>query len=78
MNTLVKIGTIGFGLFAFSELCGIIGEAQAFSAMIEAGKCDAKELYALFDELINDAEGYTKFKIKMTKVFTSVVMEYYG
>ena len=38
MNKLAKIGAIGFGLYAFSELFGIIGEAQAFAGMIIGGQ----------------------------------------
>ena len=78
MNKLAKIGAIGFGVFTFSELCGITGEAQAFVGMINCGLLEAEEVYALLDELIDASEGYTKFKIKMVKVFTSSLMKFYG
>ena len=78
MNKLAKIGAIGFGVFTLSELCGITGEAQAFTGMIVYGELEAEEVYALLDELIDAAEGYTKFKIKMIKVFTSSLMKCRG
>ena len=78
MNKLAKIGAIGFGVFAFSELCGIAGEAQAFLSAIKCGLLDAEELYALLDESYDDAEGYAKFKIKMVKVFTEALLKEYG
>ena len=78
MNKLAKIGAIGFGVLAFSELFGITGEAQAFAGMIACGELKAEEVYALLDELIDAAEGYTKFKIKMVKVFTSNLMKSFG
>ena len=78
MNKLAKIGAIGFGVFTFSELCGIAGEAQAFVSMIQCGKLEAEEVYELLDECIDVSEGYTKFKIKMVKVFTSILLEQYG
>lgn len=78
MNKLAKIGAIGFGLFAFSELFGTIGEAQAFISIIQCGSLEAEELYELLDECIDVSEGYTKFKIKMVKVFTSSLMKFYS
>lgn len=78
MNKLAKIGAIGFGVLAFSELCGITGEAQAFAGMIAYGQLEAEEVYALLDEFIDAAEGYTKFKIKMVKVFTSNLVKCLG
>ena len=78
MNKLAKIGAIGFGVFAFSELCGIAGEAQAFLSVIKCGLLDAEKLYALLDESYDYTEGYTKFKIKMVKVFTSIFVEQCG
>lgn len=78
MNKLAKIGAIGFGLLTLSELCGITGEAQAFAGMIVCGQLEAEEVYTLLDELIDAAEGYTKFKIKMVKVFTSNLMKCFG
>lgn len=78
MNKLAKIGAIGFGVLAFSELCGITGEAQAFASMIVCRELEAEEVYALLDELIDAAEGYTKFKIKMVKVFTSNLVKSFG
>ena len=78
MNKLAKIGAIGFGVFTFSELCGIAGEAQAFVSVIKCGLLDAEELYALLDESYDSTEGYTKFKIKMVKVFTADLLKKYG
>ena len=78
MNKLAKIGAIGFGLLTFSELCGIVGEAQAFTGIIVSRELEAEEVYALLDELIDAAEGYTKFKIKMVKVFTSNMVKCLG
>lgn len=78
MNKLAKIGSIGFGLYAFSELFGIIGEAQAFTGMVVGGQLEEEEVYKQLDECIDDSEGYTKFKIKMIKVFTSRLMKFYS
>ena len=78
MNKLAKIGAIGFGVFAFLELCGITGEAQAFVSMIQCGKLEAEEVYELLDECIDVSEGYAKFKIKMAKILTSILLEQYG
>lgn len=78
MNKLAKIGAIGFGVFTFSELCGIAGEAQAFVSVIKCGLLEVEELYTLLDEGIDASEGYTKFKIKMVKKFTSLVLKQYG
>ena len=78
MNKLAKIGAIGFGLLTFSELCGIVGEAQAFTGIIVSRELEAEEVYALLDEFIDISEGYGKFKIKMIKVFTSSLIKYYG
>ena len=46
--------------------------------MIAYGELEAEEVYALLDELIDAAEGYTKFKIKMVKVFTSNLVKCLG
>ena len=78
MNKLAKIGAIGFGVFTFSELFGITGEAQAFVSMIQCGKLEAEEVYELLDECIDVSEGYAKFKIKMVKVFTASLLKKYG
>lgn len=78
MNKLAKIGAIGFGVFAFSELFGITGEAQAHVSMIQCGKLEAEEVYELLDECIDVSEGYAKFKIKMVKVFTESLSKKYG
>ena len=78
MNKLAKIGAIGFGVFTFSELCGIAGEAQAFVSVIKCGLLDAEELYAMLDECIDVSEGYAKFKIKMAKILTSGLVKFYG
>lgn len=78
MSKLAKIGAIGFGLFAFSELFGITGEAQAFTGMIAYGQLGEEEVYKHLDECIDTSEGYTKFKIKMVKVFTSSLMTFYS
>lgn len=78
MNKLAKIGAIGFGVFTFSELCGITGEAQAFVSIIDCGLLEAEELYALLDESYDASEGYAKFKIKMVKVFTASLLKKYG
>lgn len=78
MNKLAKIGAIGFGVFTLSELCGIAGEAQAFVSVIKCGLLEAEELYALLDESYDAVEGYAKFKTKMVKVFTSILLENYG
>ena len=78
MNKLAKIGAIGFGLFTFSELFGITGEAQAFTGMVVCGQLEEEEVYKQLDEFIDASKGYTKFKIKMVKVFTSSLMKFYG
>lgn len=78
MNKLAKIGAIGFGVFAFLELFGITGEAQAFVSMIQCGKLDAEEVYELLDECIDVSEGYAKFKIKMAKILTSGLVKFYS
>lgn len=75
MNKLAKIGAIGFGVFTFSELCGIAGEAQVFTAMVACGKLEKEEVYELLDECIDASEGYTKFKIKTVKKFTSLLLK---
>ena len=77
MNKLAKIGAIGFGVFAFSELCGITGEAQTFVSMIKCGKLEVEEVYEILDECIDISEGYAKFKIKMTKMLTSGLVKFY-
>ena len=78
MKKLAKIGAIGFGVFAFLELFGITGEAQAFVSMIQCGKLEAEEVYELLDECIDVSEGYAKFKIKMAKILTSGLVKFYG
>lgn len=75
MNKLVKIGAIGFGLLAFSELFGTIGEAQVFTGMVACGKLEKEEVYELLDECIDATEGYTKFKIKTVKKFASLLLK---
>ncbi len=73
MNKLIKLGAIGFGVFAFSEICGITGEAQALTACIIDGMLDEEEFYEKMDEDL--VSGYTRFKIKAVKTFTKCMVE---
>ena len=74
MKKLAKMGTIGFGLFAFSELFGIIGETQAFAALIVSDKFEPEDVYGWLDEVINQSEGYAKFKAKLIKRWVTPVV----
>ena len=74
MNKLAKIGAIGFGVFAFSEIFGIVGEAQAVTGCITAGMLDEEEFYKMMNaDLVS---GYTRFKIKAVKYCTRALLKY--
>lgn len=72
MNKLVKIGAIGFGALAFSEIFGIVGEAQAITACVIAGMLDEEEFYEKMNEDL--VSGYTRFKIKAVKYCTRALL----
>ena len=74
MTKLAKMGVIGFGVFAFSEIFGITGEAQAIASCIIDGMLDEEEFYEKMDEDL--VSGYTRFKIKAVKKFTKCMLMY--
>ena len=78
MKKLAKMGAIGFGLFAFSELFGTVGEAQAYTGLIVSGAYAEDELYNFLDECISVSDGYSAFKIKLIKRWTKALVKTMG
>lgn len=78
MKKLAKIGGIGFGLLALSELFGIVGESQAFASLIISEQLDEEEIYEFLDDCIESSSGYCKFKIKKVKSFIAPIVTWYS
>ena len=71
MKKAIKVAGIILGVFAFSEACGTIGEAQALYATNTVNSKTVDEvLYFCEKPELCGAKGYTAFKMKMAGKLT--------
>lgn len=76
MKKAIKVAGIILGVFAFSEACGAIGEAQALWATntINSKTVDGVLYFCDKPELCN-AKGYTAFKMKIVGKLTRFLIK---
>lgn len=77
LKKILKTAGIAGGVLAFSEICGVLGEAQAFAGMYKAYPEETQKFIDAMDdpEITEDLSTFRKAKLKVLKKVTEVYIE---